>query len=109
MSVSMPPRLLAKAKGMSNLLAEMLPLVAMLTTIGNIKATVPVLLTKAPIAVVVSMTSRKSRVSLSPARCIILPLIILASPVWNTAPPTTKSPTIIMTTELENPRVLLLG
>ena len=70
---------------------------------GSISATVPVLLTKAPITAVTSITSKKSRSSLVPASFITLRLIILASPVCTMAPPTTKSPTIMMTTELENP------
>ena len=52
---------------------------------------------------VTSITSKKSFVSLLPANFISLELIILASPVWKIAPPTTKSPIIITTTLLENP------
>ena len=60
MRVTMPPRLPATAKGMSR--RELLnpPCAAMLTIIGIIRATVPVLLTKAPIADVASMTSKNA-------------------------------------------------
>ena len=88
---------------MSNRLTFILALAARLTTIGSIKATVPVLLTKAPINAVTSMTSKNSLSSLSPAKFIILPLIFLARPVWNIAPPTTNNPTIMITTGLEKP------
>jgi len=81
----------------------MLALTARLTTIGNIRATVPVLLTKAPMAEVTNITSKNNFNSLLPANFRMCELIILASPVWKIAPPTTNSPTIIMTTELENP------
>ena len=102
-SVIIPPILLAKAKGISRRLGLMPALMAMLTTIGSIKATVPVLLTNAPMADVASITNKKSRNSLFPASFNILLLIILASPVWKIPPPTTKRPTIMITTELENP------
>ena len=81
----------------------MLPLIAILTTIGIIRATVPVLLTKAPINEVTNITNTNSFTSLSPASFSILLLIILAKPVWKIAPPTTKSPIIITTTLSENP------
>jgi len=77
--------------------------VARLTTIGSIRATVPVLLTKAPIAEVTSITNRNNRNSLFPASFKMRELIIFANPVWKIAPPTTNSPTIIITTELEKP------
>ena len=81
MRVIIPPMLLAKASGISRR-PELTPaLAAMLTTIGSIRATVPVLLTKAPMAEVPSMTSKKSRVSLFPASLSNLELIILANPV----------------------------
>ena len=64
MSVIMPPMLLAKAKGISRREGCVPALRAKLTTMGNIKATVPVLLTKAPMADVDSMTSRNSLSSL---------------------------------------------
>ena len=103
MRVIIPPMLLAKASGISRR-PELIPaLAAMLTTIGSMRATVPVLLTKAPMAEVPSITSRKRRVSLLPARRRSLELIIFASPVWKMAPPTMNSPAIMMTTELENP------
>ena len=47
-----PPILLAKARGISKRLTLILALMAILTTIGSINATVPVLLTKAPMAAV---------------------------------------------------------
>ena len=81
MSVVMPPMLLAKASGISSRLWFMPDPAAMLTTIGIISATVPVLLTKAPIEAVTMMTSRKRRVSLLPARFRMRELIILARPV----------------------------
>ena len=103
MSVSMPPRLPAKAKGMSR--RELLnpPCAAMLTIIGIIRATVPVLLTKAPIADVASMTSKNALVSLPFAMPIIRLPTARARPVWSMAPPTTKSPVIMMTTDEEKP------
>ena len=100
----MPPILLAKASGMSSRLAFMWGLdAAKLTTIGSIRATVPVLLTKAPMAEVTAMMRINRRSSLFPASLRMRELSILASPVWKMAPPTTNRPTIIMTTELENP------
>ena len=103
MSVSMPPRLPAKAKGMSS--RELLnpPCAAMLTMIGIISATVPVLLTNAPIADVASMTSKNALVSLPFAIPIIRLPAARARPVWSMAPPTTKSPVIMMTTDEEKP------
>ena len=102
--VIMPPILLAKASGMSSRLAFMWGLdAAKLTTIGSIRATVPVLLTKAPMAEVTAMMRINRRSSLFPANPRMRLLTILASPVWKMAPPTTNRPTIIMTTELENP------
>ena len=101
--VIMPPMLLANARGMRSLPEVMPALFARLTTIGSIRATVPVLLTKAPIAEVTSITSRNSLISLFPASLRIRELIILASPVWKIAPPTTKRPIIMITTLLENP------
>ena len=70
---------------------------------GNSNATVPVLLTKPPMADVTSITIMKRRISLLPASFSMRELIILARPVWKMAPPTTNRPTIIITTELENP------
>ena len=73
------------------------------TTMGIIRATVPVLLTKAPMIAVTSITSMKRAMSLPPASDIIFRLAALASPVWSMPPPTTNSPTIIITTGLEKP------
>lgn len=81
MSVIIPPMLLANARGMSSRLGEMFALTARLTTMGSINATVPVLLTNAPIAEVTRMTSRKSLASLFPANLSRRELIVLASPV----------------------------
>ena len=103
MRVIMPPMLLAKARGMSRRRGEVPAAAAMLTTIGSIRATVPVLLTNIPIADVTIITSRKRRISLLPARVITLLPIILARPVWNMPPPTMNSPIIIMTVVLEKP------
>lgn len=58
-SVSMPPRLLAKASGISRRAGRVPLCSVMLTTIGIISATVPVLLTKAPIQAVTIITSKK--------------------------------------------------
>ena len=101
--VIIPLMLLAKARGMSRRLGFILTLMAILTTIGIIIATVPVLLTNAPMREVTTITSMKSFVSLLPASFISLELIIFASPVWKMAPPTTKRPTIIIMTLFENP------
>ena len=79
--VIIPPILLANANGMSRRLAFMFALKAKLTTIGNIRATVPVLLTNAPIAAVTSITRMNSFSSLLPAILNIFALIILANPV----------------------------
>ena len=76
---------------------------------GSISATVPVLLTNAPIPAVTSIVSTSRRNSLFPAIFTILPPIILASPVLKMAPPTTKSPTIITTMELEKPESACSG
>lgn len=85
--------------GMSRRLVWMPPSAARLTRIGSISATVPVLLTNAPMPAVTSMVSTSRRNSLLPASFMILPPIILARPVRKMAPPTTKSPTIITTME----------
>ena len=103
MRVIMPPMLLANAKGIRSRLGLVPAPAAMLTTMGSIRATVPVLLTNAPMPAVANITSRNSFNSLFPASFNILALIIFASPVWKMPPPTTNSPTIMMTTELEKP------
>ena len=64
MSVSMPPRLPAKASGMSRREDWNPACAAMLITMGIMSATVPVLLTKAPVTEVTSIRSRKASVSL---------------------------------------------
>lgn len=102
-NVIMPPMLLAKAIGIKKRDVPIPELLAILATIGNIKATVPVLLTKAPIIDVTPTTSKKSFISLLPDRDRRRAPIIFASPVWKIAPPTTNSPIIIITIELENP------
>ena len=102
MSVIMPSEL-AKASGMRSR-RELVPVAAHIdTTMGSIRATVPVLLTKAPMVAVPSMTSRKSPVSLPPASRSRRADSILASPVCSTPPPTMNSPAIMTTTGLEKP------
>ena len=101
--VSIPPMLLAKASGISSRLARIFAFCAKLTTIGIINATVPVLLTKAPITAVTTISSKNNPNSLSPANVISLPEAFFARPVCTMAPPTTNNPTIIMTTGFENP------
>ena len=101
--------LLANAMGISSRLVWMPPSAARLTRIGSISATVPVLLTNAPIPAVTSMVSTSRRSSLLPASFMILPPSILASPVRKMAPPTTKSPTIMTTMELEKPESACSG
>ena len=101
--VIIPPMLLAKANGMSRRLDEVPAYAAILTTIGSISATVPVLLTKPPIKAVTSITIRKSRVWLVPASFMTCPPIIFARPVWKIPPPTMKRPIIIITVVLEKP------
>lgn len=54
---------------------------AMLTMMGSMSATVPVLLTNAPMAAVTIITMKNSRVSLPLASFIIRLLTIFASPV----------------------------
>ena len=67
--------------GISNRLGFILALIARLTTMGSISATVPVLLTNAPIAEVTNITRKNRRISLFPASLRIRELIIFASPV----------------------------
>ena len=95
--------LLAKASGISRRREDVPAAAAMLTTIGSMRATVPVLLTNMPIAEVTVITRRKRRSSLFPARVITLLPIIFARPVWNIPPPTMNRPTIIITVVFENP------
>ena len=101
--VLIPPMLLAKASGIRKRRGDLPAPVAILTMIGSIRATVPVLLTKAPISPVTSITRRNILVSLLPESDITLLPIILASPVWKIPPPTMKRPTIIITVVFENP------
>ena len=103
MSVSTPPMLLAKASGIMSLEGFTPAVFDMASTMGRSSATVPVLLTKAATSAVTSSTRKKRRFSLVPARRSRRPLMVLASPVWNTAPPTTKRPIMMTTAELENP------
>ena len=81
----------------------------MLITIGSITATVPVLLTKAPIRAVTSITRTKSTFSFLPPIRRIRLLIILARPVRKMPAPTTNSPTIIITTGLAKPESASAG
>ena len=103
MSVIIPPILLAKARGISRRRDDVPAAAAILTTIGSIRATVPVLLTNIPMADVTIITRRKSLSSLFPARVITLLPIIFARPVWKIPPPTMKRPIIIITVVLEKP------
>ena len=103
MSVMMPPMLLAKARGIMSMPGWVPEVLAMASTMGSSRATVPVLLTKAATQAVTSTTRKKSFFWLVPARRSRRPLMVRARPVWNTAPPTTKRPTIMMTALLENP------
>ena len=103
------PILLAKAMGIKNFFVEILALLAILTTIGSITATVPVLLTKAPINAVTSITKINNLLSLFPANRKIRLLIILANPVRKIPPPTINNPIIMMTTEFENPESASAG
>ena len=89
--------------GISRRLTELPLAEAMLTTMGNIRATVPVLLTNAPMSAVPDMTSRKRRVSLFPPSFRSRAPIIFARPVLNMAPPTMNRPTIITTMGLAKP------
>ena len=81
----------------------MLAFIAILTTMGNIRATVPVLLTKAPMKAVTTIIKMNNFNSLFPANWSILLLIILARPVLKMAPPTTNKPTIMITIGFEKP------
>ena len=103
MRVSIPPRLPAKASGMRKRDDCMPEPAARLMMIGIMRATVPVLLTKAPIKEVTSITSRKVMVSLPRESAISLLPVSLARPVCMMAPPTTKSPTIMTTMGEEKP------
>ena len=109
MRVIIPPILLAKARGIRRRREEVPAAAAILTTIGSIKATVPVLLTNIPMAEVTIITSRNRRSSLFPARVITLLPIIFARPVWNIPPPTMKRPTIIITVVFEKPDKASVG
>ena len=102
-SVIIPPILLANASGISRRRGDVPAAAAILTTIGIMTATVPVLLTTEPMVPVTIMTRRNSLNWLLPASIIILLLIILARPVWKIPPPTMNRPTIIMTVEFETP------
>ena len=93
----------AKASGMRKREGEVPAARAMLTTMGIISATVPVLLTKAPTAAVVTIMRTKRRVSLLPAKPMMRLPAILARPVEKMPPPTTNRPTIMMTMGLEKP------
>ena len=101
--VAIPPMLLAKARGIRKRLGFMLAFIAILTTMGNIRATVPVLLTKAPMKAVTTIIKMNNFNSLFPANWSILLLIILARPVLKMAPPTTNKPTIMITIGFEKP------
>ena len=103
MRVIMPPMLLANASGISRRRDEVPAAAAMLTTIGSMRATVPVLLTNIPMAAVTIITSRKSLMGLFPASTMTLLPIILASPVWKIPPPTMNRPTIMITVVFEKP------
>ena len=81
MRVIIPPMLLANAKGIRNRPGFTSTLIARLTTIGNSRATVPVLLTKPPMAEVTSITRIKRHISLLPTSFNMLELIIFARPV----------------------------
>ena len=83
--------------------------VAMLMMMGIMSATVPVLLTKAPMKEVTSITSRKVTVSLPRDSAMSLLPVSLASPVCMMAPPTTKSPIIMMTMGEEKPESASAG
>ena len=76
---------------------------AMLMMMGIMRATVPVLLTKAPMKDVTSITRRKVMVSLPRESAMSLLPVSLARPVCMMAPPTTKSPIIMMTMGEEKP------
>ena len=82
---------------------------ARLTMMGIIRATVPVLLTKAPINEVTSITKRKVTVSLPCESAMSLLPVNLARPVCMMAPPTTKSPIIMMTIGEEKPARASVG
>ena len=101
--VIIPPMLLAKARGIRRRRDDMPAVAAMLTTIGSMRATVPVLLTNIPIAEVTIITRRNSLSSLFPASAITLLPIIFARPVWKIPPPTMNRPIIIITVVLEKP------
>ena len=79
--VSMPPIELAKASGMSSREAFCFDSVAIDTTMGSISATVPVLLTNAPMNAVTSITNTNKPVSDLPAKPISFEPTIFASPV----------------------------
>ena len=79
--VIIPPMLLAKAMGIRRRDGFMPALVARLTTIGSSNATVPVLLTKAPMVHVTNMTKISNLSSLFPAKRNICELTFLANPV----------------------------
>ena len=79
--MSMPPMLPAKASGMSNRADDSPAPRAMLTTMGSISATVPVLLTKAATTLVTIITRKKSFTSLVPASLSRRPDMVRAKPV----------------------------
>ena len=94
---------LAKARGIISLPGLVPADFAMARMMGRSRATVPVLLTKAATTEVTIITRKKSFTSLVPANFNRRPEMILAKPVWNTAPPTMNRPIIMTTAELEKP------
>ena len=102
-SVSIPPMLPANASGINK--REGFPPMErdMLTTMGSISATVPVLLTKAPTKAVANMSKTNKRVSFSPAKRRMPVPMRRARPVLKMPPPTMKSAPIMMTMGLEKP------
>ena len=102
-SVIMPPILLAKANGISNRLGFILALIARLTTMGSIHATVPVLLTKRTTIQGSYQHNKQEQADFTVSSKFkntrtnhFLPVL---SEKW---PAPTNSPIIIMTTELRN-------
>src|SRR5699024_129581 len=102
-NVNNPDILAIKDKGIKYFVGFFPMLSATLTTIGNMRATVPVLLRKAPIHATMTNNKTYNRFSLLPENRTIIFAPICAKPVRKIPAPTINNPAIIMTTWLEKP------
>jgi hypothetical protein len=108
-SVSMPPSSEANASGISSFDGLMRARQARVTTTGSMTATVPVELMTADSMAVISMISKTSRPSPSPATRANQRPSRSATPVRNMPPETTKSAAIMITRGSPKPASAWLG